>query len=404
MRAEEFFWFAPFACLGLMAFGCLRPPPGYPAPLQSRVVTDARGTDVAVPLPFAALVRYGGSDYLELTHAPDALRQAGEPKDRDRFASGLMSRIYPRILRDDELWKYPTDLESLLARDRGGTYFDWNAQELRRIGIAALVVGWNPEDRDHMIFTATRIENAALGTAERGEGFIADYRRAYADLERELQPATLTHRPRAVGVVSSKTDWTWVVAFGDKDTHTDDRRMGMETATDGYMNTGRLQDAERILAMNPDIVFVRVESVADFLQDPRWRGLKAVQDRRVYEGLNRLRGSLELSYGLDLRPLWARWGAEIAHPERLQPRLRELLRAHFESTYGYRLSDTQIDNLLRIDENKNTVGYARFEGRASPLSDHEMDDMLRLDANASAVGYRRFARHVQVGDGVGDFR
>jgi iron complex transport system substrate-binding protein len=65
--------------------------------------------------------------------------------------------------------------------------------------------------------------------------------------------------------------------------------------------------------------------------------------------------------------------AELAHPDRLQPKLREQYRDHFLKAYSYRLSDDEIDNLLRIDESKDSVGYARFArdyiiGKARELS------------------------------------
>ena len=92
--------------------------------------------------------------------------------------------------------------------------------------------------------------------------------------------------------------------------------------------------------------------------------MRAVRENRVYQGLRSLRGSLEPLYGLDFRPLWARWTAELAHPNRLSSsRLRDLVRDHFLESYGYRLSDDEIDDLLRIDENRASAGYARFLNR-----------------------------------------
>jgi iron complex transport system substrate-binding protein len=99
------------------------------------------------------------------------------------------------------------------------------------------------------------------------------------------------------------------------------------------------------------------ETVAEFMRDPRWRGLKAVQERRVY----RMPGTSSADLAImQYRPLWTRWMAEIGHPERMQPRLRQMLRESFVREFGYRLTDDQIDTLLRIDENKDSVGYERF--------------------------------------------
>ncbi len=120
-------------------------------------------------------------------------------------------------------------------------------------------------------------------------------------------------------------------------------------------------DVERILVMDPDMIFLmgHGQSPQEFAADPRWRGLKAVVDNRVYRMPGDPHGGGGLA-GLHFQPLWVRWMAEIAHPDRLQPRLREVLRERFESEFGYRLSDEQIDQFLHIDENIGAAGYARF--------------------------------------------
>jgi ABC-type Fe3+-hydroxamate transport system substrate-binding protein len=358
---KELLWLAPFTLLGLVALAPLRSPPVFPTPPQGRVVTDAEGVQVTIPIPFRAVVRYGGASFLETTHAPETLVKAGgNARDRDRFASGLMSRIYPEVLKNDALWNHPLELETLLAEDQGATYFHSPPDQMRRVGLPAPSLVFYPPNRDEMIFSATRIEAAAMGREERGEAFIADYQQAYADLKQELQPETLARIPRVIGMGSSLRDWNFLFVGTAKESRFDDLRMGVVNASEGFEDTGRQQDAERVLAMNPEMIFLFGESVKDFLRDPRWQGMKAVQDNRVYEGPRSLRGSLEPLYGLDFRPIWARWQAELAHPDRLRPKLRELLRAHFARAYGYRFSEDEMESLLRIAENKESVGYERF--------------------------------------------
>ncbi|WP_020176358.1 ABC transporter substrate-binding protein [Methyloferula stellata] len=366
---KELTWLAPFVCVGLITLAPLRPPPVLPPFAQSRIVTDAEGVNVAVPTPFRAIADHGGSNFLETTHAPEMLFKGGGAWDRDFwFASGLMARIYPQVLKDADRWNAPSDLESLLAYEDSATFlspfmFGNRAEPLmRRIGLAALSLSSHPKTKDESIFTAIRIEAEAMANESQGESFITGYQKAYADLKKDLRPEALTHVPRVVGMGSSASDWSRLFVFGSKETrfHHQYERAGVENATEPYEDTGRQQDAERILAMNPDIIFLVLESVQDFHRDPRWQGLKAVQNDRVYNGLRSVRGSVEPLHGLDFRPLWARWMAEIAHPDRLQPKVRALLRDHFNEAYGYALSDAEVDDLLRIDENKNSAGYARF--------------------------------------------
>jgi hypothetical protein len=66
--------------------------------------------------------------------------------------------------------------------------------------------------------------------------------------------------------------------------------------------------------------------------------------------------------GLTFMPIETRWMAEVAHPERLQPKVRQILRDRMMSEFGYRFSDEQIDLQLHVAENSDSVGTERFTG------------------------------------------
>jgi len=359
MKIARNFWFTPFAGLWLITLVLLRAEPVFSVPEHSHRVMDAEGVMVDVPLPFRTV---GSSDFLETTHAPEVLVTAGDARDRTRFATGLMAQIYPQVLVNDALWNCPSNPEMLLAQDHGATYFSrFSAVNLRRLGLPVLARNWQPKNRDEMIFTVVRVENNAMDTSERGEAFIRGYQQAYADLIKDLHPETLISRKRVLTMASAAKNWNFLwVAPGGKESHFDDDRIGVVNAAERFENIGRGQDAERVLAMDPDILFVLGDTVDTFLHDPRWQGLKAVRNNSVYNGLRTLRGSGEMLSGLDYRPLWARWVAEIAYPERLPPRLRGLVRDHYQKAYSYSLSDEILDNLLHIEENRNAAGYGRF--------------------------------------------
>jgi ABC-type Fe3+-hydroxamate transport system substrate-binding protein len=352
LSLKELTWLAPFALIGVVALMPLRPPSELPRAAQSRIVSDADGTKVAVPLPFGTV---RGSDFLEVTHAPDVIFKIGSPRDRVGFAHTLMSRFYPEVLKNDALWDCPSDIESLLALSDGVTFFFGSRPPLwQRLGIPLLATALNSEDH---VFVVTRIANAAIGREAQGEAFIADYQQALADLKQELRPEALTDLPRALSTTSSAKDWSSIWP-AESPTH-GDQIVGVRNAAAGFEDTGRQQEAERILAMNPDIIFIAGESVDDFVRDPRWQGLKAALSKRVYGGGTGFAPGSP-SWGLDERPLSVRFEAEIVHPDRLQPKIRELTRDHFKKAYGYRLSDNEIDAMLGVEVQKNVPGYARF--------------------------------------------
>ena len=368
-------WLVPFAVIALAALSLLRPPPHFPPPAQYRIVKDAGGVEVPIGIPFRGTVLtwcgFGAGGYLGHTHSPRTLVSAGTEIDRERFAETVWSWLYPESLQRDSLWqsqfrrRFP-ELETVLGFDAGAYIGGCGATgvipSLRAVGLPAL--GLNVEkgkNWDEQLYAMTRVETALTGEPERGEALIATYKQAYIDLDAELQTNTLTEHPRVL-IMDSRTD--------------DKRRLYIKSAKNDYriylppagvVNAAgpvpQNPDVERILVMDPDIIFlmgVPAQSPREFANDPRWRGLKAVIDKRVYRMPgDPFRGGGGLA-GLHFQPLWVRWMAEIAHPDRLQPRLREVLREHFASEFGYRLSDEQIDQFLHIDENIGAVGYARF--------------------------------------------
>ncbi len=379
-QADELFWLAPFICVGLLVLALLRPWPTFPIPRQGRTVVDADGIAVPVETPFRGTALAWGTQidgYLHDTHAPETLASV-ENGDRTYFSRQVISWIYPQILRKDDLWnrrgissgKGPNAaIEPLLAGDPGAYLGGGGAfgpiPLMRRVGLPSLSLSRLGQNMDEAFFTAARVETALTGQPERGEALIAGYRQAVAQLERDLRPKSLANRPRVLMMASWAGDPARLdVRTSGNPIHIFFPRAGIENASDGF--AGARVDAERILVMEPDIVFLmqgpvhHAETPQDFRQDPRWRGLKAVRANRVYM----MPGSYPAYIGdMQFRPLWARWMAEVAHPEHMPPKLRQMLREHFLQEFAYRLSDEQIDAQLHIDENGGSAGYERFSRR-----------------------------------------
>ncbi len=358
--AREGVWLAPFLCLGLMALVPARPWPTFPPPAQYRTVTDANGTAVTVPVPLRGVVAWI-PDFLSKTHAPDRLLKLGDPRDRAGFAASLFGKLFPQLVKKDDLWT-PDDgtLESTLAHERDNSVYTSGGDA--RLGMITFSdwPGGPITSADETIFAMTRSLNTLLGQEERGEALIARYQGELQDLQGALQPQTLADRPSILGMVSPSNDWSRLSARGGDD----DSRAGATDGTKGWAAMGRYDDAERILAMDPDIVILWVGEARAFLRDPRWQGLKAVRDGRVYSHI----GPGRYTFDLDNVPLATRWLAEIAHPDRLQPRVRELLRDHYRNAYGYSLSDAEMDDLLNIQDNRDSAGYVRFMATGQGVS------------------------------------
>ena len=102
-RRGECLWIAPFLGLALIALGLLRPLPRFPLPAHSRTVVDSGGIPVPIALPFRGIALAPNTfpnGYLENTRSPGLLVYAGKPSDRKRFASDVMSWVYPEVLKE----------------------------------------------------------------------------------------------------------------------------------------------------------------------------------------------------------------------------------------------------------------------------------------------------------------
>jgi iron complex transport system substrate-binding protein len=294
----------------------------------------------------------------------------------------VISWVYPKVLDNSSVWDPKpnayahgpyAEVEKLLAFDPGA-YLGIGggpAPILKRAGLPALYVrcgrGKNWDDE---IFATARVMTALVGEPERGGQLIAGYLGAFKDLEEELRPSTIPDWPRVLimGSMTRNRNHLYVKSMSNS-YQIYFPPAAVRNASKGW--TGERPDAERILAMDPDYIFLvgvkeppfATQGPKEFMKDPRWRGLKAVREKRVYRMPGSGPGGLA---GLIFQPVWVRWMAEIVHPDRLAPKVRQELRARLLSQFGFTITDDRIDAQLHLDENANSAGYKRFTRNYPP--------------------------------------
>jgi hypothetical protein len=389
-HGRELLWLVPFICIALIAVSLLRPLPRFPRPEHYRTVVDGGGNTIHIAWPFRGIALATNSfpsGYLEATRSPQLLVYAGKPSDRGMLAKNAMSWIYPEVLNNDNLWNTRlfkntsspfSEIETLLAYDPSVWLGCGGPPDLvRRVGLPAFGCGGSPNLRERMglpnlrskegcgtppdprlshypkgyvnsgwyypenyLFPGIRLSSELIGHPELGEPRIDAYCKIVADLQQELRPSSLAYRPRVQIVGEPKGT---VPRAGMVDVEAEREIPG--------------DDAERLLILDPDMIFLVVGSPQEFERDSRWKALKAVQKHQVY----RRPGQLEWwATGVAFKPVLLRWLAEVAHPESLQPNVRQLLRDRVMSEFGYRLSEEQIDLILHVKENEGSVGTERF--------------------------------------------
>jgi ABC-type Fe3+-hydroxamate transport system substrate-binding protein len=373
-------WFAPFLCIGLMVVGLLRPLPKFTVPEHYRAVVDAEGTKVPIEEPFRGtiLISLDAGGYLEITKSPDTLTYAGGTVDRSWFGKEFMSRIYPQVLQRGSLWDPQmirhghgpyAELESILASD-GGAYLGSSGDLvplLRRVGLPALYTNTGKEkDENESEFVWASVVTSLIGHPDRGAAVIAHYQQAFTDIASDLNESTLPNRPRVLvmGAESheKQNKTPNIRSLYIKSTANPYQlyilRAGATNASEGW--TSEQPEAERILAMDPDFIFLMWwgQDPQEFMHDPRWRGLRAVRERRVYRLPGNPGGGGLM--GLIFQPISVRWMAEIVHPDRLQPKTRQVMRDTYLREFGYRMSDKEIDEQLQMNVNQPQPDYGRF--------------------------------------------
>jgi ABC-type Fe3+-hydroxamate transport system substrate-binding protein len=382
---RESIWLAPLVCLGLISFSLLRPYPVIFSSFQGNTITitDAVGDKVQVPSPPQGVMSAYLRSYLPKTHAPEQLLRLGGARERRWFADTIPAWIFPELL-DDHYWNgAPQNLESILGEDRPGTlYFGslwiggakFESAELHELGLMAVATSPPPVsptlleqqgmlEQEYHMFADIRAMNAALGQQEHGEKLIAAYLEGLAQLKDELQPDAVPEAewPRVLGMGALSNDGSRIFVSEGGNPRLASPRLASRDSIEGRKAMGRLQDAERILTINPDIILLFVGEAGEFYRDPRWRGLKAVRDRRVYTNNPNFHG---YSHDIDNIPMSSRWLAEIYHPGRLVPQTRRRIREHYQQSYGYDMDDEHIDKLLQITANAVSTGYDRFRAQA----------------------------------------
>lgn len=363
-------WVIVFLTLGLMSLLLLRPQPVFKPRSYSRSITDARG--VTVSIPENARVAAYSWEFLTETHRPDRL--SGRSERIRNMLRGyryfMPVRVYRAVFDNDAYWHDTSTLETLLASSNntviaGATWFHNHAigaDELRALGVIALDVdGTNSVTADEKIARETTIYNEIINQPAFAQTLIARYQQDYSSFHADYKaPTNPIDCPRIAGVGAPDNDWS-KVSMGGGDTPAEAGQKcdenGTRDAVAGFRARGRQQDAERVLAVDPDIIMLMGTDARKFMQDPRWQGLKAVHSRRVYTSEPAFSG---YSYNIDNRPFAARWSAEVIHPELIKPRVRQLLRDHYQAAYGYHLSQEELDGLLSVKQNSQSAGYERF--------------------------------------------
>lgn len=369
---KELTWLLPFVCLGAIAFVVARPEPQAPPPQGDRVVVDARGKQVHIALPFRGSLLTRGTqipDYLEATRAPDTLLAVTAYGMGARVRDHTIGRIFPEVVTNPRIWATKgvsdtqgpkVEIERMLQFDPG-VYMGWYtlAEPIEKVGLPFVALKEFPLGQEDLGF-ADRTYARVVGIPERGTAIIVRANDLYQELDKELHPSDEMARPRYLYLLAS-ADGGAVTELGALNHYTRffAPHAGVVNACSCRNYYGAV-DAEHIIVDDPDIIVLAPqpgqELPDEFMKDPRWQDLTSVGHRRVY------RAPPGIDYFI-ADPFWSRWLAELAHPDRLEPKSRELYRSYIQWLLDYRLSDAELDTAFAVKDNHVMANAERFEAQ-----------------------------------------
>ena len=193
--------------------------------------------------------------------------------------------------------------------------------------------------------TLLRNAGAVLGVPDRAEILARYAQDALTDIQKRIATVPAAERPKAY------------MARGPRGLETDVHGsvnaealefLGVQNVVASGMSAGNLADVsmEQVLAWQPDVI---VTNDRNFIQtvwdDPQWKGVKSVKDKRVYLEPLLPFGWVDEPPGPN-RIIGIRWLAKLLYPRLFPEDLRAETKRFYELFYHQAPTDAQIDQLL----------------------------------------------------------
>jgi iron complex transport system substrate-binding protein len=312
---------------------------------------------VVIPLPMASVVMAldGGAKRLAAIH-PQALQSVQE---------GFLGKVFPGALNlptnITRGGQFTPNLESILAL-KPDAVIQWTepAKILEPLDDAGLnVVGLINSPPTEAINQANMtIVARMIGRNDRLVTILGWHDKAMAAVKAVTDSLPDADRPKVLYLRATANGYRPAGAGVYQDFWL--RLAGGRNAAGQFDGMGTQASAEQILAWNPDVVFLSAfddVTPAQFMKDPLFVGLSAVENERVYKMPH---GGYRWDPGSHESHLTMEWAAMMIHPEKFDFNLRADMRESYRFLYNHELTDDEIDQILAFDLNGAMAGYARL--------------------------------------------
>jgi len=217
--------------------------------------------------------------------------------------------------------------------------------KLDALGIPYVVIGFTDMEGQ---MKAARVIGEALGETDEAEAYVAWYQesidrvaRVVADIPEDEIPRlyhSVNEAVRTDYAGSVPADWIAVTRVHNVSLGSDLQMSGDHAYT----------TLEQIYAWDPDLIIANEPGVDDYiLSDPKWAGLRAVREGRVYQipvGVTRWGhpNSVET-------PLALLWLAELLYPDRFDIDIVAEMKHFYKTFWDYDMDDETAAAVLKGD-------------------------------------------------------
>lgn len=330
------------------------------SPSSTVTIQDQRGQDVTVAqpveriatavIPSPAIIAAVDGSWDKIVGINESTLKANQ--------EGIIGKIFPESMTTEVVSTrdFTPDMEKILGLNpdvmiQWGTYGEDKIAPIEQAGIPMLGLKYGTQaDLEKWVTMFGQM----LGKEDRA-GEIIGNMDSEAKKISEKVAAIDGPSPRALSL-SYSSEKLSVSNGDDYAQHVYDLTGVTNVAKDSQVTDG-VVDAEQIIEWDPEIIFLSAFDAAtpeDVYNDPRFQGLSAVKEKRVYRSpLGVYRWQVPCAES----PLFWNWVAALAYPGEFEVDLPELTREQTQFLYNYELSDGDIEHILRTDLNGGSANY-----------------------------------------------
>ncbi|WP_054025723.1 ABC transporter substrate-binding protein [Bacillus sp. FJAT-28004] len=327
-------------------------------------IVDGRGKEVVLEKGYAksfVLFPAEGSEMLSITQSAEPYLGMVKADQDNNIAGGVVAKKYPGILnvKSDIMqgdWSKP-NVESILKLAPDVVY-QWNFGEegikpLEDAGIDVIAVNWGKYADDIERYT---LYGKALGKQDRVDEVFAHHEKSKQAVLKVTE--SLTEDERQNHVFIGNVAENKITVWGTELPHTAVHKVENLTYTVGKFDTPDAEiNAETLLQWDPNMIvigdFAKDITPEYFFNHPVLKNLTAVKEKRVYKA--------PAASQLDNPGITWYFYAFLANPEKFKDfSMREQVRDDYKLLYNIDVTDEDIDQILNVEENKNSKYFEMF--------------------------------------------